>query len=207
MADTRRFSTSEPAVRSDDARAAPGRTLPAASAQQCSTISISKAPHARMAGKITWMAFGAERRRGVASARSVQDTARLPVRRNAGLKHREDANMKPRLKKLVRPTITPFAEDAGLAGCARMFVEFDAGAGQELQVSIELKLISPPRTPRARSYMAGAVKPSSAVPSVDHSRDQQPDDPGGGPYLIGLFGNKIPVTQLKTKRRRFGRRR
>ena len=75
MADTRRFSTSEPAVRSDDARAAPRRPLPAASAQQCSTISISKAPHARMAGKITWMAFGAERRRGVASARSVHSIA------------------------------------------------------------------------------------------------------------------------------------
>jgi hypothetical protein len=59
----------------------------------------------------------------------------------------------------------------------------------------------------AAGHGAGAVETSSAALSDEHLPDQQPDDPEDGPYIVGLFGKPIPVSRLKTRRRRFGRRR
>ena len=64
--------------------------------------------------------------------------------------------------------------------------------------------------PRHARGFAGAVREletSSADLSDERLPNQQPDDPGDGPYIIGLFGKPIPVSRLKTRRRRFGRRR
>jgi hypothetical protein len=62
------------------------------------------------------------------------------------------------------------------------------------------------RKARATSHVAGALERTSAALSDEHWTYQEPEDPEDGPYIIGLFGKPIPVSRLKTKRRRFGRR-
>jgi hypothetical protein len=115
--------------------------------------------------------------------------------------------MKPRSKKLVRPVITPFGEDADSAGVARIYVEVDAGTGPGVHVTVDLKISVHPRHARGFAGAVRELETSSAELWDGHLPDQQPDDPGEGPYIIGLFGQPIPVSRLKTRRRRFGRRR
>jgi hypothetical protein len=91
-------------------------------------------------------------------------------------------------------------------GCVRIFVGVDAGTGQGVQVSIDLKISVHARKARATSHVAGAQEPPSAELADQHLSDQQLDAPEDGPYIETLFGKRVPVSRLKTKRRRFGRR-
>jgi hypothetical protein len=114
--------------------------------------------------------------------------------------------MKSPSKKLGRPTIRTPKEDPDPVGVARMFVEVDAGTGHGVDVTVDLKIAF---RPGSASGIAGVVREldtSSAELSDEHSSDQQPDASGDGPYIFGLFGQPIPVSRLKTRRRRFGRR-
>ena len=77
-----------------------------------------------------------------------------------------------------------------------MFVEVDAGTGQ-LHVTFDLKITVRPRMASSISHVAGELETSSAELSDQHSSDQQPDDPEKGPYIIGLFGKPIPVSQTQ----------
>jgi hypothetical protein len=52
-----------------------------------------------------------------------------------------------------------------------------------------------------------ALESPCAALADEAEPDQQFDDPGEGPYIVTLFGKRVPVSQLKTRRRRFGRRR
>ena len=113
--------------------------------------------------------------------------------------------MKSPSKKLVRPTIRTLREDAGPVGSARIYVEVDAGTGQH--VTFELKIAVHSRSARALPRVVGELETSSAEASDEHLPHQQPDDPGDGPYIVTLFGERVPVSRLKTKGRRFGRRR
>ena len=57
-------------------------------------------------------------------------------------------------------------------------------------------------------YLAvGALKTPGGEPADEAEPDQQPDAAERGPYIISLFGEKIPASRLKAKRRRFGLRR
>jgi hypothetical protein len=109
-------------------------------------------------------------------------------------------------KKLGRPTTRTPREGADLAGVARMFVEIDAGPGPGVHVTIDFKIAFRPGSARGTSRVAGARETPSAELSDEQLPDQQPDAPGDGPYIFGLFGMPIPVSRLKTRRRRFGRR-
>jgi hypothetical protein len=111
----------------------------------------------------------------------------------------------PSKKKFARPTITPFGEDADSAGVARVFVEVDAGAGQH--VTFDIKIAVHSRNASDFAPVVGELETPSAELSDEHLPDQQPDDPGEGPYIVTLFGKRVPVSRLKTRRRRFGRRR
>ena len=115
--------------------------------------------------------------------------------------------MKPRSKRFVRPTITPFGEDADSAGVARVFVEVDAGTGPGVHVTVDFKIAFRPGSAGGTSHVAGARETPSAELSDEQLPDQQFDAPGDGPYIVTLFGKRVPVSQLKTRRRRFGRRR
>ena len=63
--------------------------------------------------------------------------------------------------------------------------------------------------PDASSFFraVGALKTPSGDPADEAEADPQPDAAERGPYVISIFGEKVPVSRLKTKRRRFGRRR
>jgi hypothetical protein len=115
--------------------------------------------------------------------------------------------MKPRSKKFVRPVITPFGEDADSAAVARIFAEVDAGAGPDVHVTVDFKITVHPRHARGFAGAVRELETSSAELSDERLPDQQPDAPGDGSYIIGLFGTSIPVSKLKTRRRRLGRRR
>jgi hypothetical protein len=115
--------------------------------------------------------------------------------------------MKPRSKKFVRPVITPFGEDADSAAVARIFAEVDAGAGSDVHVTVDFKITVHPRHARGFAGAVRELETSSAELSDERLPDQQPDAPGDGSYIIGLFGTSIPVSKLKTRRRRLGRRR
>jgi hypothetical protein len=115
--------------------------------------------------------------------------------------------MKPRSKRFVRPKITPFGEDADSAGVARVFVKVDAGTGPGVHVTFDLEITVRPGSARGTSHVPGAGETPCAALADEAEPDQQPDDPGEGPYIVTLFGKRVPVSQLKTRRRRFGRRR
>ena len=115
--------------------------------------------------------------------------------------------MTPTPKKFARPTIRTPKEDAEPAGVARVFAEVDVGAGPGLHVSIELKITVRPGTASSMSQVVREPETLSAELSDQQLPDRQFDAPGDGPYIVGLFGTKIPTSRLKTRRRRFGRRR
>ncbi len=92
-------------------------------------------------------------------------------------------------------------------GCARKFAEVDAGAGHGVHVTADLKITVHARHARGLAGPVRDMETLSAEFSDQHSSDQQPDAPEDGPYIFGLFGMPIPVSQLKTRRRRFGRHR
>jgi hypothetical protein len=52
----------------------------------------------------------------------------------------------------------------------------------------------------------GALKTPVADLWDEDQPDEQPDAPEDGPYIKDLFGDLIPVSRLKTGRRKFGRR-
>jgi hypothetical protein len=77
----------------------------------------------------------------------------------------------------------------------------DAATAQGGPVSFDLRITVHPRDASGFPRVVGELL------SDEHSPDQQPGAPGDGPYVVTLFGERVPVSQLKTKRRRFGRRR
>jgi hypothetical protein len=113
--------------------------------------------------------------------------------------------MKSPSMKLVRPTSIRPKEDADPVGSARIYVEVDAGAGP--QVTLDIKIAVRSRNASGLPRVVRELEPPSAELSDELSPDQQPDEPEGGPYVVTLFGQRVPVSQLKTRRRRFGRRR
>ena len=100
------------------------------------------------------------------------------------------------IEEVYRPTIRTPKEEADPLGRARIFVEVDAGTGQGVHVTVDLKITVRPRMASSFSHVAGELETSSAKLSDQHPSDQQPDDPGKGPYIIGLFGKPIPVSRL-----------
>ena len=113
--------------------------------------------------------------------------------------------MKPPSMKLIRPTVRTPKEDAGPVGSARIYVEVDAGAGQH--VTFDIKIAVPRRNASDFAPVVGELETPSAELWDEHSPDEEQDDPADGPYIVTLFGKRVPVSQLKTRRRRFGRRR
>ena len=110
--------------------------------------------------------------------------------------------MKSPSKKLVRPTSRTPKEDADRVGFARINVEVDAGT--ELHVTFELKIAVQRRGATALPRVVGALGKTSAQLPDEDQPDEEQDDPSEGPYITSLFGEKIPASRLKTKRRRFG---
>jgi hypothetical protein len=78
---------------------------------------------------------------------------------------------------------------------------------QEAPVSFDLRITVHPRDARGFAPVVGTLMTPPAQLSDEHSPDPPPDDPGEGRYLHGLFGARIPMSLVKTRRRRFGRRR
>ena len=113
--------------------------------------------------------------------------------------------MKPPSMKLIRPAVRTPKEDAGTVGSARIYVEVDAGAGQH--VTFDIKIAVPRRSASDFAPVVGELETPSAELWDEYSPDEEQDDPADGPYIVTLFGKRVPVSQLKTRRRRFGRRR
>jgi hypothetical protein len=113
--------------------------------------------------------------------------------------------MKSPSKKFVRLTSRTPREDTDPVGSARIYVEVDAGAGQH--VTFDVKIAVHARNASDFAPVVDELETSSAELWDEHLPDQQADVPEYGPYIIGLFGEPIPVSRLKTGRRRFGRRR
>ena len=76
-----------------------------------------------------------------------------------------------------------------------------------MHVTVDLKITVHPRHARGFAGAVRELETSSAELSDERLPDQQPDAVGDGSYIIGLFGTPIPVSKLKTRRRRLGRRR
>ena len=115
--------------------------------------------------------------------------------------------MKSPSKKLVRSKSRTPKEDADPVGSARIYVEVDAGTARGGPVSIDLRIMIHPRNAHGFAHVVGELKTPSAELSDELRPDQQPDAPEDGPYIVTLFGERVPVSQLKTRRRRLGRRR
>jgi hypothetical protein len=81
----------------------------------------------------------------------------------------------------------------------------EAATAQGRPVSFDLRITVHPRDAHGFTRVVGALL-SDDFRGEDQP-DQQPDAPGHGSYIIGLFGNPIPASQLKPGRRRLGRRR
>ena len=113
--------------------------------------------------------------------------------------------MKPPSMKLIRPTVRMAKEEAGTVGSARIYVE--VGAGTEQHVTFELKIAVQRRGATALPRVVGPLGTTSAQLPDEDQPDEEQDDPSEGPYITSLFGEKIPASRLKTKGRRFGRRR
>ena len=103
--------------------------------------------------------------------------------------------------KLIRPPVRTLKEDAGTVGSARIYVEVDAGAGQH--VTFDIKITVPRRNASDFAPVVGELETPSAELWDEHSPDEEQDDPADGPYIVTLFGERVPVSQLKTRRRRF----
>jgi hypothetical protein len=113
--------------------------------------------------------------------------------------------MKPPSMKLIRPTVRTPKEDAGTVGSARIYVEVDAGAGQH--VTFDIKIAVPRRSASEFDPVVGEPETPSAELWDEHSPAEQSDAPEGGPYVVTLFGKRVPASRLKSRRARFGRRR
>ena len=77
----------------------------------------------------------------------------------------------------------------------------DAGTAQGRPVSFPATLTVHPRDATGFALVVGRLE----TPFPDLS--DQPDAPGDGPYIDTLFGERVPASLLKTRRRRGGRRR
>jgi hypothetical protein len=75
----------------------------------------------------------------------------------------------------------------------------EAGTAQGGPVSFDLRITVHPRDALGFARVVGALKTDEDQP------DEQPAE--DGPYINTLFGERVPVSHLKTGRRRFGRRR
>jgi hypothetical protein len=83
----------------------------------------------------------------------------------------------------------------------------EAGTAQGGPVSFDLRITVHPRDASGFPRVVGKLGTTSAELSDEDQPDQQPGAPEDGPYIETLFGKRVPVSRLKTKRRRFGRRR
>ena len=87
----------------------------------------------------------------------------------------------------------------------RRLIEVPTAQGRP--VSFDLRVTVHPRDAHGFARVVGALKTPAAALSDEPRPDEQPDAPEDGPFIIGLFGEPIPASRLKTIRRRFGRRR
>ena len=108
--------------------------------------------------------------------------------------------MKQPPRKLIRPTVRSPQEDAGTVGAASIYVEVDAGAGQ--RVTFDIKIAVPRRSASDFAPVVGELETPSAELWDQRSPDEEQDDPADGPYIVTLFGKRVPVSQLKPGRRR-----
>jgi hypothetical protein len=113
--------------------------------------------------------------------------------------------MKSPPKKHARPTIRTPKEDADPVGVARIYVEVDAGAGQ--YVTFDIKIADHSRNASDFAPVVGELETSPAELSDEHRPDQEADDPDYGPYIFGLFGERVRMRRPKRGWRRLGRRR
>jgi hypothetical protein len=91
-----------------------------------------------------------------------------------------------------------------LAPAARRQV-FAAVAAQGRPVTFDFKITLHPPDASGFCRAVGVLKMPSGEVDEDQL-DEQPDAAERGPYVNSIFGEKIPASRLKTKRRRFGRR-
>ncbi len=85
---------------------------------------------------------------------------------------------------------------------------FAAVTARGRPVDVDFRITFHPPDASGFFRVVGALKTPSADLSDEDQPDEQPDAPEDGPYLISMFtGKPIPVSRLKTGRRRFGRRR
>jgi hypothetical protein len=82
----------------------------------------------------------------------------------------------------------------------------DAATRQGGPVSFDLRITVYPRNASGFFRVVGALKTPSADLWNEDQPEEQPDAPERGPFVTSIFGEKVPVSRLKTKRRRFGRR-
>lgn len=88
----------------------------------------------------------------------------------------------------------------GLEPAVLRFI-LDAGTAQGRPVRLPATLIVHPRDAMGFALVVGRLETPFPEPS------DQPDAPGDAPYIDTLFGERVPASQLKTGRRRVGRRR
>ena len=84
---------------------------------------------------------------------------------------------------------------------------FAAVTAQGRPVSFDFRITFYP--PDASGFLraVGALKTPSGERGDEDQLDEQPDAAERGRYVTSIFGEKIPASRLKTKRRRFGLRR
>lgn len=83
----------------------------------------------------------------------------------------------------------------------------EAGTAQEGPVSFDLRITVHSHDASGFVRVVGKLATTSAELSDEDQPDEPPDAPGDGPYIETLFGKRVPVSQLKARQRRFGRRR
>jgi hypothetical protein len=95
----------------------------------------------------------------------------------------------------------------GLAPAVRRSI-FAAVTARGRPVSFDFRITFYPPDASGFYRADGALKTPVAELTAETEPDEQADAPEDGPYLISMFtGKPIPVSRLKTGRRRFGRRR
>ena len=83
---------------------------------------------------------------------------------------------------------------------------FAAVAAKGRPVSFDFRITFHPPDASGFYRAVGALKTPSGEAADEAEADLQPDAAERGPYVTSIFGEKMPASRLKTKRRRFGRR-
>jgi hypothetical protein len=113
----------------------------------------------------------------------------------AGLQHAYRARLHAFLRKFTLVTLAP---------AVRRHI-FAAVTAQGRPVAFDFRITFYPPDASGFFRAVGVLKMPSGEVDEDQL-DEQPDTAERGPYVTSIFGEKIPASRLKTKRRRFGRR-